>query len=130
MIYGVYVLFHGELSLGGGFQAGALVACAYLLDRIMPSFVTRIGEVREEKMLIVAGLGVFVYAFTGILPMFFGGNFLEYSKLPFAAFVEHGEAGLHTTGILMIEIGVSICVAAVIMTILEVVLERTDFEDE
>ncbi|MBR4411856.1 MAG: hypothetical protein IKT31_11095 [Firmicutes bacterium] len=130
MIYGVYVLFHGELSLGGGFQAGALVACAYLLDRIMPSFVTRIGEVREEKMLIVAGLGVFVYAFTGILPMFFGGNFLEYSKLPFAAFVAHGEAGLHTTGILMIEIGVSICVAAVIMTILEVVLERTDFEDE
>ena len=130
MLYGIYVLFHGELSLGGGFQAGALVACAYLLDRIMPSFVTRIGEVREEKMLIVAGLGVFVYAFTGILPMFFGGNFLEYSKLPFAAFVAHGEAGLHTTGILMIEIGVSICVAAVIMTILEVVLERTDFEDE
>ena len=28
MIYGIYVLFHGELSLGGGFQAGALVACA------------------------------------------------------------------------------------------------------
>ena len=62
--------------------------------------------------------------------MLFGGNFLEYSKLPFGAFVAHGEAGLHTTGILMIEIGVSICVAAVIMTILEVVLERTDFEDE
>ena len=130
MLYGVYVLFHGELSLGGGFQAGALVACAYLMDRIMPSFDTRLGEFREEKLLIAAGLGVFVYAFTGILPIFFGGNFLEYSKLPFAAFVAHGEAGLHTTGILMIEIGVSICVAAVIMTILEVVLERTDFEDE
>ena len=130
MLYGIYVLFHGELSLGGGFQAGALVACAYLMDRIMPSFETRLGEFGEEKLLIAAGLGAFVYAFTGILPMFFGGNFLEYSKLPFAAFVAHGEAGLHTTGILMIEIGVSICVAAVIMTILEVVLERTDFEDE
>lgn len=130
MLYGLYVLFHGELSLGGGFQAGALVACAYLLDRIMPSFVTRLGEVLEEKMLIVAGLGVFIYAFTGILPMLFGGNFLEYGKLPFAWFVAHGDAGLHTTGILMIEIGVSICVAAVIMTILEVVLERTDFKDE
>lgn len=130
MLYGVYVLFHGELSLGGGFQAGALVACAYLLDRIMPSFSTRLGEAREEKMVIVAGLGVFIYAFTGILPMLFGGNFLEYSALPFASFVSHGEAGLHTTGILMIEIGVSICVGAVIVTILEVVLERTDFEDE
>ena len=130
MLYGIYVLFHGELSLGGGFQAGALVACAYLLDRIMPSFESRLGEFREEKLLVAAGLGVFVYAFTGILPMLFGGKFLEYSKLPFAFLVEHGEAGLHTAGILMIEIGVSICVAAVIMTILEVVLERTDFEDE
>ena len=130
MLYGIYVLFHGELSLGGGFQAGALVACAYLLDRIMPSFESRLGEFREEKLLVGAGLGVFIYAFTGILPMLFGGKFLEYSKLPFGAFVAHGEAGLHTTGILMIEIGVSICVAAVIMTILEVVLERTDFEDE
>ena len=101
----------------------------FLLDRIMPSFVTRIGAVREEKMLIVAGLGVFVYAFTGILPMFFGGNFLEYSKLPFAAFVEHGEAGLHTTGILMIEIGVTVCVAATIVTILEAVLERKSLYD-
>ena len=74
MLYGLYVLFHGELSLGGGFQAGALVACAYLLDRIMPSFDTRIGELREEKLMIAAGMGVFVYAFTGILPMFFGGH--------------------------------------------------------
>ena len=130
MLYGIYVLFHGELSLGGGFQAGALIACAYLLDRIMPSFETRIVEVREEKMVIVAGLGVFVYAFTGILPMLSGGNFLEYSKLPFGIFTDYVEAELHTYGILMIEIGVSICVAAVIMTILEVVLERTDFEDE
>ncbi len=130
MLYGIYVLFHGELSLGGGFQAGALVACAYLLDRIMPSFETRIGEVREENMMIFAGVGVFVYAFTGILPMLFGGNFLEYDKLPFEFLTEHGGAELHTYGILMIEIGVTICVAAVIMTILEVVLERTDFEDE
>ena len=27
LIYGMYVLFHGEISLGGGFQAGALLAC-------------------------------------------------------------------------------------------------------
>ena len=30
----------------------------------------------------------------------------------------------------MIEIGVTVCVMAVIMTILEVVLERTDFDDD
>lgn len=130
MIYAIYVLFHGELSLGGGFQAGALLASAYLLDRIVPSFDSRMGERKEENMLIVAGLGTFLYAFTGILPMCFGGNFLEYEKLPFGNLVQGGTAGLHAAGILLIEIGVTVCVMAVIMTILEVVLERTDFEDD
>ena len=130
MIYGIYVLFHGELSLGGGFQAGALIASAYLMDRIAPGFETRMGEIKEENMLIVAGLGTFLYAFTGILPMLFGGKFLEYEKLPFGNLVKGGAAGLHGAGILMIEIGVTICVMSVIMTILEVVLERTEFDDD
>ena len=130
MIYGIYVLFHGELSLGGGFQAGALLACAYLMDRIVPSFESRIMGLKEEHMMVLAGVGTFLYAFTGILPMLFGGNFLEYEKLPFGFLVEEGVAALHASGILMIEIGVTICVMFVILTILEVVLERTDFDDE
>jgi len=129
MIYGIYVLFHGEVSLGGGFQAGALLACAYLIDRIVPSFKNRFGYAKEEFLLILSGIGVFIYAFTGLLPMLFGGNFLEYECLPFGAFVSHGVAGLHAAGILMIEIGVTVCVMAVIINILEVVLERTDFDD-
>ena len=122
-IYGIYVLIHGEISLGGGFQAGALLASAYLLDRIIPSFASLIGYITEEVALLVAGIGVFIYAFTGILPMFNGGNFLEYGKLPFAA---EAVADLHSTGILMIEIGVTIAVMGVIIAILEIVLDRTD----
>ena len=130
LIYGIYVLFHGEISLGGGFQAGALIACAYLLDRIIPSISIGIGHLKEETALIIAGLGVFFYVITGILPMFNGGNFLEFGKLPFgnhhtAESIVH----LHSAGILMIEIGVTVCVMAVIIAILEVVLERTDFDE-
>ena len=55
--------------------------------------------------------------------MFNGGNFLEYGKLPFAA---EAVADLHSTGILMIEIGVTIAVMGVIIAILEIVLERTE----
>lgn len=123
IIYGIYVLIHGEISLGGGFQAGALLASAYLLDRIIPSFTSLIGDIAEEIALIIAGVGVFIYAFTGILPMFNGGNFLEYGKLPFAA---EAVADLHSTGILMIEIGVTVAVMGVIIAILEIVLDRTD----
>jgi len=128
LIYGVYVLFHGEISLGGGFQAGALLAYAYLLERIIPG-VRFFINILEDVPLIFAGLGTFLYLFTGLLPMFNGGNFLEYGKLPFGPQTAENIAHLHTTGITMIEIGVTICVMSVIISILDVVLERTDFDD-
>ena len=126
LIYAVYVLFHGEVSLGGGFQAGALMACAYLLDRIIPSFEGIKRKAKVEPGLIAAATGTRFYVLTGLIPMFNGGRFLEFDKLPF-----HGDtlADLHASGILMVEIGVTVCVAGVIITILEVALERTDFDD-
>lgn len=126
LIYAIYVLFHGEVSLGGGFQAGALIACAYLLDRIIPSFEGVKRKIKVEAGLITAGVGTLFYVLTGLIPMFNGGNFLQFDNLPF-----NGDslADLHAGGILMVEIGVTVCVAGVIVTILEVALERTDFDD-
>ena len=126
VIYAFYVLAHGETSLGGGFQAGALLAIAYMIDRIIPSFNNSLGNMTEEIAAMTAGAGVFIYIVTGLLPMFNGGNFLQYENLPFGA---DAAAELHGTGIIMIEIGVVVCVMATIINILEVVLERTKFDD-
>lgn len=126
LIYGIYVLIHGEISLGGGFQAGALLACTYLLDRIIPSFNARVPAISEETGLITAGIGVFLYMLTGLLPMFNGGSFFQYDCLPFGG---DSIAELHGYGILMIEVGVTVAVMGVIITIFEVVLERTSFDD-
>ena len=52
-----------------------------------------------------------------------GGNFLDYSYLPFKA--EHTNE-LHALGILFIEIGVTICVMMTIINILDAVVERGD----
>ena len=60
--------------------------------------------------------------------MFNGGNFLEYGKLPFEFAVE-AAVMLHPVGIFLIELGVTVCVMATIINILEVVLERTKFDD-
>ncbi|MGN0659938.1 MAG: hydrogen gas-evolving membrane-bound hydrogenase subunit E [Emergencia sp.] len=121
LIYAVYVLFHGEVSLGGGFQAGALIAMAYILYAMIAGI--RITSIRVTQYFAVctAAAGVFIYALTGILPMLCGGKYLEYSRLPFPV---HETAELHSIGILLIEIGVTICVAATIITILEALLER------
>ena len=129
VIYAFYVLAHGELSLGGGFQAGALLAIAYTIDRIIPSFNSSLGNLTEEAAAITAGAGVFIYILTGLLPMAGGGNFLEYGKLPFGGETADEIRELHTVGIILIEIGVVVCVMATIINILEVVLERTEFDD-
>lgn len=129
LIYGVYVLFHGEVSLGGGFQAGALLACAYLLDRIILTFDRRVRKGKEELAILIAAIGTLFYLITGLLPMFNGGNFLEFSKSPLGASSAESLAELHATGITMVEIGVTVCVMGVIITILEVVLERTNFNE-
>lgn len=125
LIYAVYVLMHGEVSLGGGFQAGALIAMAYILYAMVAGIKIKSIKVTQHFAVCMAATGVLIYALTGLLPLFFGGRFLEYGKLPFPVH----EAELHSTGILMIEIGVTIGVAATIITILEAVLERKSIHE-
>ena len=126
LLYAVYVLMHGEVSLGGGFQAGALIALAYILYAMVAGLKIKTIKVTQHLAICVAAIGVMLYALTGVLPMLKGGNFLEYGRLPFTAV---STAELHATGILMIEIGVTICVAATIVCILEAVLERKSLHD-
>ncbi|MBR5230576.1 MAG: hypothetical protein IKW01_06910 [Firmicutes bacterium] len=128
VIYAFYVLAHGEISLGGGFQAGALLGIVYMIDRLIPSIQYSGAFFTEETAAMTAGVGVFIYGLTGILPILNGGNFLEYENLPFGFAVKETEF-LHSVGIFLIEIGVTVCVMATIINILEVVLERTKFHD-
>lgn len=126
VLYAFYVLAHGEVSLGGGFQTGGLLAIAYMLDRLVPGTDRGIGKLSGAGAAMLAGSGVLICIATGILPMFNGGKFLEYSCLPFET---SDIATLHQMGMFMMEIGVVICVMATIINILEVVLERTEFDD-
>lgn len=126
LVYAIYVLFHGEISLGGGFQAGALVGMTYLLDvMVIPERGTLV-PVTKRGAVAIGGVGTFIYTLTGILCMLGGGAFLEYEKLPFAMTALEK----HSTGILMVEIGVAIGVASTIITILSAVMERARFDDD
>lgn len=125
LIYAIYVLFHGEVSLGGGFQAGALIAMAYILYAVVAGIQVKSIQVTQYFSVCCGAIGVAIYALTGLLPLFFGGKFLEYDKLPFPVH----QAELHSIGILLIETGVTVCVASTIITILEAVLERKNLHD-
>lgn len=73
MIVGVYVITHGHLSPGGGFQGGAMIASAMLLMALSdPDFMPKI-----KAFKILEGLSGTVYILIGFIGMFLMGNFLQ-----------------------------------------------------
>ena len=115
LMYGVYILFHGEFVPGGAFQAGGIFGIAVVLDHLVQERNTTL-FIPVKPALILAGIGTFFFIFVGILSMLNAGNFLEYSALPFAV----SDELKHSIGIVGIEIGIAICVAATIIVIFDV----------
>jgi len=122
LVYGVYVLVHGEYSPGGGFQAGALLAVGVVLARLIQGRNAGF-NIKGTSALILAGIGTFIYGAIGFSTILFGGKFLEYERLPFSV---HDPAELHALGMLGIEIGVTICVMATIVGILDALTRGED----
>ena len=114
LVYGVYVLFHGEYSPGGGFQAGGLFGIAVVLDRFIKMQSPAL-NMPDKLAVILAGIGTFIFLITGVITMIFGGKYLEYVYLPIAV----SEAERHVLGITYIEVGVAVCVMATIIVIFD-----------
>ena len=127
ILFALYVQFHGDYSPGGGFQAGVIFAAAFILygmvmglenvQRVLPPWVT-------HKLM---ALGVVIYTLVGVYSFFVGYNFLDYGALVPA----HPEHGQHY-GILLVEFGVGVTVAGVVISIYYAFVNRskTSKEDE
>ncbi|TQV70183.1 DUF4040 domain-containing protein [Exilibacterium tricleocarpae] len=111
LLFGLYVQFHGEYGPGGGFQAGAIFAAAVILYALLE------GETRALRALpasVLTGLmagGALLYSAVGVAGMLLGSHFLDYSVL--AADPVVGQQ----IGIVLIEAGVGITVAGVLISV-------------
>jgi len=111
MLFGLYVQFHGEYSPGGGFQAGVLFAAGWILFVFIYGLDTGLRVIPERVIYALASLGVLLYALIGLLGVMLGGRFLDFYPLlqaPKAA---------QQAGIILVELGVGMTVAAVVMLI-------------
>ena len=81
IIFGLYVQFHGDYGPGGGFQAGVIVAAAFILYSMIFGLVK--GETLVPVMVnrYLMCLGVLLYAGVGILSIFLDGKYLDYNVL-------------------------------------------------
>jgi len=111
ILFAFYVQFHGDYGPGGGFQAGVIFAAAFILHGLI------FGVKRTRKALPLStlktgmALGVLLYAGTGVVSLFLGGNLLDYDVLAHDPL--HGQHW----GIFAVELGVGLCVASVMVAL-------------
>ncbi|WP_416308728.1 Na(+)/H(+) antiporter subunit B [Neptunicella sp. SCSIO 80796] len=106
LLFAFYVQFHGEYGPGGGFQAGVIFAAGIILYTMLYGLDKARDVMKPTVLRLLCAIGVFIYGSTGVVSMLSGGNFLDYSVLTSDAVV-----GQHV-GILVIELGVGITIAA------------------
>lgn len=125
MVYALYVQFHGDFGPGGGFQAGALFAVGLFLYAL----VFGLDEAQEVFPLpvvkVLAAGGVLLYAGVGVASMIAGGNYLDYGALD----PENRPHGEHI-GILLVELGVGMTVAAVMIGLFYMFAGSRDTQDQ
>jgi multicomponent Na+:H+ antiporter subunit B len=118
LLFALYVQFHGDYGPGGGFQAGVIFAAAFILYTLIFGVATTMQVIPLWVLKILSATGVLIYAGVGVTSVLLGGNFFAYNVLS-----HDSVAGQHL-GIMLIELGVGTTVAAVMIMIFFMFVER------
>ncbi|MFT5930050.1 MAG: multicomponent Na+:H+ antiporter subunit B [Oceanospirillaceae bacterium] len=122
LLYAFYVQFHGDYGPGGGFQAGVIFAAGIILYAMLFGLGAARRVITQPVVQMLSALGVLVYGSVGLVSMLNGGSFLDYNVL-----AADPIAGQHL-GILLIELGVGLTVASVMIIIFYSFAGRSQFQ--
>ena len=117
LLYALYVQFHGDYGPGGGFQAGVIFAAGIILYALVHGREKTQKVVPPSVVRFFVSFGLLLYAGVGVASLFMGANYLDYDVL-----LHDPIHGQHL-GIFLIELGVGITVAAVMIMIFYVLDE-------
>ncbi len=123
IMFGAYVLTHGHLTPGGGFQGGVVIASAFILYGIV--FGRKEGRAAAPSFPLkcLASGGIYLYMGAGLAGIFMGYHFLA-NKV--AGIFPCGMLGeLFSSGtIFWIDIGVGLAVASIFTELFYAFLEE------
>lgn len=118
LLFALYVQLHGDFGPGGGFQAGVIFAAAIIFYGLIYGLASARALLPDRVVESMVAAGVLLYSGVGLAGIILGGNFLDYSVL--ASDPVHGQH----RGILLVEFGVLITVAGVMLKIFYVFAGR------
>ena len=111
ILFGLYVQFHGDFGPGGGFQAGVIIAAAFILHALVFGLEQGRRLVSARVNLWVMAIGVLIYGGVGVFSLYQGGLFLDYTALTGSV-----GSGQHI-GIILVELGVGVTVTSVMLAL-------------
>jgi len=107
MIYGLYIIAHGHLTPGGGFQGGAVVASACAMILVAFGSKWTVTKIKEKNLSVLESLGALGFIGLAFLGLVFGihiffNNFLVGSEFLFGHIPALGSslADINTGGVL------------------------------
>ncbi len=119
VLFGLYVVLHGQLTPGGGFQGGVVLATAPLLVYLAGDF-KRFKRISSHAWVEAAeAAGVFSYVCLGLFGLARGGAFLL-NALPLGALEDVFSGGT----IYLLNMATGLAVAAGFVLLLEAFLEE------
>jgi multicomponent Na+:H+ antiporter subunit B len=119
LVFGFYVITHGEIGPGGGFQGGVILATAFILYALIYGRNALYRIIAPKTLDVLAAVGVLLYAGVGVACLALGGKFLDYAVLDKAS-PGDGEA----LGMTLVEYGVGITVCTVMIIIFNQLAEE------
>nr|WP_312579881.1 MnhB domain-containing protein [Sedimentibacter sp.] len=81
-IFGVYVIFHGHLSPGGGFSGGTIIGVSFILYRIVFGKEFAQNKLKFSTLLRFMTIGVFIYGALKGYIFISGGNEFHWPQPP------------------------------------------------
>jgi len=125
LLFGLNIIIHPQLTPGGGFQGGVIVASAALLIWLGDGYRPWRRLMRSRPIEVAEAIGAAIYALCGFAPMVVGAAFLQ-NVLPL------GKTGALISGglILLINAGVGIAVACGFALLFIEFLQETRAEEE
>jgi multicomponent Na+:H+ antiporter subunit B len=119
LVFGAYIVTHGQLTPGGGFQGGIILAGALLLAFVSGQVLAPQAARPVDAAEVLHALGAGAFALVGIGGLVFAGAAL-------ANFIALGTTGQLLSGgtILVLEIAVGVEVAAAITLIFTELLDQ------
>jgi multicomponent Na+:H+ antiporter subunit B len=112
MIYGLYVIAHGHLTPGGGFQGGAVVASGLAMLLVAYGSVWTMGKIKEKQLSVLESIGALGFiglAFLGILMVlvysnmdgnFFNNFLIGQNAIPLFNEIGTGLGNINTAGVI------------------------------